>query len=161
MFSSINKIRSLFVSVFTSLLVLFSCIPVFDSNFCIVFKNSTDDTLLIGAAYCNDIDSVVFPLYAECYIYSDSSKYHSEIKLWHAYVRNSDIIYPDSLCGLHDDIFHSTNDTCYFFLVKYKDAKAYSYDEICAKKMYEVFVVTKNANGDFDRNIKYMKQSEP
>ena len=46
----------------------------------------------------------------------------------------------------------------YFFLVKYRDAKSYSYDDIYAKKKYEVFVVTKNSNGDFDRNIKYRDQ---
>ena len=155
MFSTINKKRSLLVSIVSSLYVLYSCIPC-DTKYCLSFKNCTDDTLLIGAAHCDNIDSVVFPLYAVYYNYLDSSKYHSEIKLWNAYGCKSDIIYPDSLCALYDDIFYSTNDTCYFFLVKYKDAKMYSYDEIRAKKLYGKFVVINGSNGIVDRNIRYM-----
>jgi hypothetical protein len=40
-------------------------------------------------------------------------------------------------------------------LVKWQDAKQYSWDEIRAKKLYRRWVTVKNKDGEFDRNIKY------
>ena len=153
MYFKIKK-KGLLVSAFALLFVVSSCIPFCDSSYSIYFKNCTDDTLLIGVAHCDDIDSVVAPL---CVPHSSlgNENHCSEIKLWKSIERNSDIIYPDSLCDIFDVFFWPTNDTCYFFLVKYRDAKLYSYDEIRAKKLYGKFVVTRDANGDYDRNIRY------
>ena len=154
MYFTIKK-KGLLVSAFALLFVVSSCIPFCDSSYSIYFKNYTDDTLLIGVAHCDDIDSVVAPL---CVPHSSlgNENHCSEIKLWKSIERNSDIIYPDSLCDIFDVFFWPTNDTCYFFLVKYKDAKMYSYDEIRAKKLYGKFVVINGSNGIVDRNIRYM-----
>ena len=154
MIPTFNK-KVIFTCTFTSLYVLYSCIPFCYSNYCEEFKNCTEDTLLIGAAHCDDIDSVVFPLYAPHSSFCNEN-HCSEIKLWKSTERSSDIIYPDSLCGIFADFFLPTYDTCYFFLVKYKDAKMYSYDEIRAKKLYGKFVVINGSNGIVDRNIRYM-----
>lgn len=154
MIPTFNK-KVIFTCTFTSLYVLYSCIPFCDSNYCEKFKNCTGDTLLIGAAHCDDIDSVVFPLYAPHSSFCNEN-HCSDIKLWKSTERSSDIIYPDSLCGIFADFFWSTYDTCYFFLVKYKDAKQYSHDEIRDKKLYGRFVVINGSNGIVDRNIRYM-----
>ena len=80
----------------------------------------------------------------------------SEIKLWKSTERNSDIIYPDSLCDIYDTFIWPINDTCYFFLVKYRDAKLYSYDEIRAKKLYRKWFAVRDKDGDYDRDIRYL-----
>ncbi|MBO7100328.1 MAG: hypothetical protein J6W21_10735 [Bacteroidaceae bacterium] len=45
-------------------------------------------------------------------------------------------------------------DTCYFFLIKWSDAKKYSWDEIRDKKMYRTWIVTKDKDGNYDTNIR-------
>lgn len=54
------------------------------------------------------------------------------------------------------DLFEKT-DTNYFFLIRYSDAKKYSLDEIRDKKLFGKYIVTRDADGKFDRNIRYME----
>ena len=49
-------------------------------------------------------------------------------------------------------LFNNT-DTCYFFLIKWKDAKQYSWDEIRIKKLYHRRIVVRDFNGKFDKTI--------
>ena len=65
------------------------------------------------------------------------------------------IILPDSICGINEDfLFSQNNDTCYFFLIRLRDAKHYPFDEIHLKKLYNTWPVIKDKNREFDRNIK-------
>lgn len=70
-------------------------------------------------------------------------------------VKDYDLIYPDSICATTAEALFSNQDTCYFFLIKWKDAKNYSWDGIRAKKLYKKWITTKNKDGDCDRNIRY------
>ena len=67
----------------------------------------------------------------------------------------ADRIYPDSVGKIYDYMLFDNSDTCYFFLIKYEDAKNHSLDEIRAKKLYKKWVTVRNKEGEFDRNIKY------
>ena len=133
--------------------VMLSCIPIFDSGVSSIFKNCTNDTLFIGASHTDNIDNVDYQLrpYTNCDIDS------VELLLWKGEIVNaSNLVCPDSICLINDYyLFPDDNDTCYFFLVKWRDAKKYSWDEIRAKKLYRRWVTVKNKDGEFDSNIKY------
>jgi hypothetical protein len=71
-----------------------------------------------------------------------------------------EVVLPDSLCGIEPDILFLNSDTCYFFLIKYEDAKNNSWDEIRAKKLYKKWITVRNKEGEFDTNIKYTEENE-
>ena len=64
-------------------------------------------------------------------------------------------IYPDSIFSVNELYLFNNTDTEYFFLIKYNDAKNYSWDEIREKKLYNKWITIKDKDGKFDRNIKY------
>jgi hypothetical protein len=73
---------------------------------------------------------------------------------WNKNNMSAGIILPDSICGISGNYLSCITDTCYFFLVKLKDAKRHSWNEIRSKKLFRKWIVTRNKNGEFDRNIK-------
>ena len=154
--STNNRLKSLFVIVPFFLCMIKSCIPpICETRHTIVFQNSTSDTLLICASRFDCIDSVLFCLEPK-YKLSDKNTDSIEITLWEGeVVKDKDIVYPDSLCRTELEALFLDNDTCYFFLVKWRDAKQYSWDEIRAKKLYRRWVTVKNKDGEFDKDIKY------
>ena len=117
------------------------------------FKNCTNDTLFVGVSSYNTIDSVGWML-EPLYSFEDSivgnDKDSCLLNEFYA-----DRIYPDSVGKIYDYMLFDNSDTCYFFLIKYEDAKNHSLDEIRAKKLYKKWVTVRNKEGEFDRNIKY------
>ena len=137
----------------------------------IAFKNSTNDTLFVGASHCDNIDSVdcqLEPFYH--YMPENSILDSTDVSLWEIKVVKSGdyyvdfipckygYIYPDSICSIDDCYLCNKGkpDTCYFFLIKWSDAKRYSWDEIRANKLYRTWVVTRDKNGEHDMNIRYL-----
>ena len=163
---SIKKI-GLFWSCLLTLSMLSSCIPGCDWGTLLIFKNCTQDTLFIGASQYNNIDSVDCQLFPDYNKLANNSLDTTGTSLWKniekpygkgfVYIKfwKDGYIYPDSTCTIKENRLFEDNDTCFFFLVKWKDAKQYSWDEIRAKKLYRRWVTVKNKDGDCDRNIRY------
>ena len=161
---SISKRKKCFGGVVLSIFYL-----LFTSTTCVritYFKNCTEDTLFIGASHYNNIDSIDEQL-APCYdLCANDNLDTSGISLWKERIimRNSleyyigafksCYIYPDSTCTINDYYLFDKNDTCYFFLIKWSDAKKCTWDEIRDKKMYRTWIVTKDKNGEYDKNIR-------
>ncbi len=55
---------------------------------------------------------------------------------------------------MSEDLF-SDYDTGYLFLIKYRDAKQYTWDEIRKRKLYHRHIVVRDAEGNYDMNIRY------
>jgi len=118
------------------------------------FVNCTNDTLFICPSHCNDIDSIydrAFPLYSQSGC-KDDMNVLLEVNGLH--IHNNEAIFPDSTCRTDYYLLRKT-DTAYFFLIKWSDAKKYSWDEIREQKLYRKWVVTRDKKGEFDRNIRY------
>lgn len=157
-----KKNRNLLVCISVIASLLSSCIPVMDYGFFrqARFKNCTNDTLFIGVSHYNTIDSIFYQLY---HIADDSVGVNTKnISLWNNLDKReipdyyeTGIVLPDSLCGINPDYMFLNSDTCYFFLIKYEDAKNHSWDEIRAKKLYKKWFTVKKKDGEFDTNIKY------
>jgi hypothetical protein len=145
---------NLLVSIFMVICLLSSCIPIIHRNSTKKFKNCTNDTLVIGVSHCNDIDSVERILW---HISNESRLLAKGIQPWHKNNMSAGIILPDSICGISGNYLSCITDTCYFFLVKLKDAKRYSWDEIRTKKLFRRWIVTRDKEGKFDKNIRYSK----
>jgi hypothetical protein len=135
-----------------------SCIPGWDTGCLMIFHNCTNDTLFVSASHYDDIDSIDKELTG--FFEPDDTVYYSTMSSLckDSFFRKKWYTLPDSNCVVECNYVtdFGNRDTCYFFLVKYSDAKRYTWDEMRAKKLYGKFVVTKNVNGDFDRNIRYM-----
>jgi hypothetical protein len=65
-------------------------------------------------------------------------------------------IYPDSVGLIIESMLFDRNhtDTCFFFLLRNEDVKNHSWDEIRNQKLYGVWIITKNKDGKYKRNIK-------
>ena len=116
-----------------------------------LFVNCTNDTLFICPSHCNDIDSIydrAFPLYSQSRCMND----YVLLEVNGLYIHNSEAIFPDSTCRTD---YYLLSDTCYFFLIKWSDAKRYSWDEIREQKLYRKWIVTRDKDGNYDRNIRY------
>lgn len=150
--------EALFLTIIT-LCVLQSCLmPACTWCNGIKFKNCTKDTLYIGVSHYDNIDSLSWQMEPIYYKYFNNwpEVDTTGISLWRAaYVNSDECIYPDSMCtACVDDVFFNS-DTCYFFLIKYRDAKQYTWDEIRNKRLYRRHVVVRDAEGNFDMNIRY------
>ena len=151
------------LAALSMLCLLLSCIPVFDRGKTAVLKNCTEDTLFIGASHYDNIDSVDCQLFPFYNMLANSGLDTTGVSIWknieEPYERSfgkDGFIYPDSTCATdYYLLFTEDNDTCYFFLVKWHDAKQYSWDEIRSKKLYRRWMTVKNKDGEFDRNIRY------
>ena len=118
------------------------------------FVNCTNDTLFICPSHCNDIDSIydrAFPLYSQSRCMDD----YVLLEVNGLYIHNNEAIFPDSTCRTDYYLLRKT-DTTYFFLIKWSDAKKYSWDEIRDKKMYRKWIVTRNKKGEYDEKIRYI-----
>lgn len=148
-----NMIRiNLFVCIYIVICSLSSCIPITHSRVLAVFKNCTNDTLFIGASHYDMIDSVDYQL-QPTYLPIDSGLYPSKVMLWNGIDVQRDIVYPDSLFTIDGNYLFNNTDTCYFFLIKWKDAKNHSWDEIRMKKLYRRRIVVRNYDGKFNQTI--------
>ena len=175
-----KKYRNILVGFSVIAFLLSSCLPVMDSVTLVGFKNCTNDTLIIGKSDCNDIDSAWWfgkrferpskePLLTsiDSILLDDSKNY---LESWEFYDEEDKAItptelaeknrekmtaYPDSIFLFKDIALFNRTDTNYFFLIKFNDAKNYSWDEIREKKLYNKWITIKGKYGNFDRNIKY------
>ncbi len=147
-----KKYRNLLGSIAIILGLVSSCIPICDSRTIAIFANRTNDTLFIGASHYDTIDSVDCQL-QPAYLPIDSGLYPSMVTLWKDINVQANIIYPDSLFTIDGNYLFNNTDTCYFFLIKWKDARQYSWDEIRIKKLYHRRIVVRDCNGKFDKTI--------
>ena len=168
-----NK-RNLLVCISVIVSLLSSCIPVMDSVTLVGFKNCTNDTLVIGESYYDNIDSVWFgsidvdrlskePLFTSIDSilldinkdYLESCEFYDEENITPEELTEKNkeemITYPDSLFFVNEYRLFDR----YFFLIKLEDAKNHSCDEIRAKKLYKKWKVVRKKYGGYDRNIKY------
>lgn len=156
-------------TIFVILCLLSSCTSC-KRNAC--FKNCTNDTLFIGSSHYDNIDSIDNQLDPIYYKPANANLDTTDISLWNKrrikdvydiirdYEAHKDwYIYPDSSCLIdYYYLFDFDNvDTCYFFLIKWRDAKVYSWDEIRAHKLYYRWIVTRNKEYEYNTNIKYSK----
>ena len=117
-----------------------------------LFVNCTNDTLFICPSHCNDIDSIydrAFPLYSQSRCMND----YVLLEVNGLYIHNNEAILPDSTCRTD---YYLLSDTCYFFLIKWSDAKRCTWDEIREQKRYRTWVVTRDKDGNYDKNIRYL-----
>ena len=117
-----------------------------------LFVNCTNDTLFICPSHCNDIDSIydrAFPLYSQSRCMND----YVLLEVNGLYIHNNEAILPDSTCRTD---YYLLSDTCYFFLIKWSDAKRCTWDEIREQKRYRTWVVTRDKDGNYDMNIRYL-----
>lgn len=154
--------KNIFLLAYIMLNVFFSsCLPVMDSMAVPAvtkFRNCTNDSLLVGVSYKNNIDSVYYQLNPVGDDSVDVGINAKKISLWNRIENKNEgmqVVLPNSLCGIDAKLLFKDADTCYFFLVKYKDAKNHSWDEIRAKKLYNKWISILNKDGEFDTNIKY------
>ena len=145
-----------------------------DSVTLVGFKNCTNDTLVIGESYYDNIDSVWFGpidvdrLSKESLFtsidsilldinkdYLESCEFYDEENITPEELTEKNkegmITYPDSLFFVNEYRLFDR----YFFLIKLEDAKNHSCDEIRAKKLYKKWKVVRKKYGGYDRNIKY------
>ena len=137
--------------------LFFSCVMDYVRNE--FFVNSTNDTLFICPSHYNDIDSIydrAFPFYSQSSRKDDMDVLFEVNGL---YIHNNEAILPDSTCRTDYYLLRKT-DTCYFFLIKWSDAKRYSWDEIREQKRFHTWIVTKDKNGEYDKNIRYSDSNE-
>lgn len=134
-----------------------SCVPLIcSSRHRIWFRNCTKDTLFIGSSYYDDIDSVNGILSPDKKIFNMDTLATSimyETK-WLT-IRTIDFVEPDSVCSTDSNYLFNAHDSCYFFLIRWRDAKNSSWDEIRAKRLYRKKLIIRDSNGQFDRNVRY------
>jgi hypothetical protein len=153
--NSFYKFCRFLVVTSTIIYVSSSCLFLGDVIHVVKFKNCTNDTLLVCASHHDCIDSVAL-LLSSLYGFDNDILDSTGIFLWdRTAVKDYDLIYPDSICATTAEALFSNQDTCYFFLVRWNDAKNYSWDGIRAKKLYKKWITIKNKDGDCDRNIRY------
>lgn len=124
------------LAVIFGLVLINSCI-VFDERRMLTIVNRTCDTILIGKAYCNNIDSTKFFIQHRGFsLYTDSMKMKEN--LW---FNNSNLIYPDSLgsTGINYLIEYKKG---YFFIIELQIARNHTWEEICKNHLYDTLVVT-------------------
>lgn len=136
--------------------VLGSCMPFCESRVVATFENCTDDTIFVGVSHYDNIDSIGCQLLAAYDLPMNKLLDTTGVSLWKdGYTFKDQYIYPDSACGIDANYSFDEHDTCYFFIIKWRDAKKYSWDEICDKKLYYKTINVRNMNGEFDGNIRY------
>ena len=103
--------------------------------------NQTRDTILIGRANCNCIDSVIYFL-SYCDAGYDST-WTTIDSMGNLEISKSDLIPPDSIgCFEATSVFEpSLEHKGYFFIIKAETAKNYSWQEIRENKLYDTLVV--------------------
>ena len=127
-----KKIIIVFVLVFIN-----SCI-VFDEVRMLTIANQTCDTILIGKAFCNNIDSTkLFIQHDGILLYTDSMEMKEN--LWYD---NSNLIYPDSFARTSINYIIKYKKG-YFFIIKLETARNHTWAEICNEHLYDTLFVTR------------------
>lgn len=127
--------KKILIAIF-ALVFIDSCV-VFDVIRMMKIVNRTCDTILVGKAYCNNIDSTKFFIQHSGFIlYTDSMKMKED--LW---FDNSNLIYPDSF-GTTGANYLIKEKTGYFFIIKLDIAKTHTWEEICKNHLYDTLVAT-------------------
>lgn len=144
-----KKINALLACII--LVIAQSCVPMICSKNEVIFRNKTQDTLLIGVSHYDCIDSIGIYAYPN-YVIKDNRDTVIFNQKDDMYLTRRDFIYPDSLCAI--DSSYLVSKTCYFFLVKLKNAKGKSWSEIKSQNLYYRKIV-RWKNGKFNKNISY------
>ena len=101
---NINNKNTNLLGVTLIICVLSSCIPIIDSRVDAIFKNSTNDTLFIGASHYDNLDSVGFLVNPNYKIPANSNLNTTDIPLWQGtFVSGDSFVYPDSACAINAD----------------------------------------------------------
>ena len=141
-----------FLSMTFCLFFFASCLPVWDTMESMRIKNCTTDTLLIGASFSNNIDSVYINIYggrlrflprtwAKCdYTWTTiNEKGMLEI-------RSQDYIPQDSTANYAESgslFSHNKEHKGYLFVIKLKTAQNHTWAEICNEHLYDTLFVTR------------------
>lgn len=138
------------------LYVMSSCVPMCSSRHTVWFRNCTKDTLFIGLSYYDNIDSVNGNLCPNVKVFgSDSLEMTIIHQIKWLNIHSTDFVAPDSMCSTVLEYLFNQHDSCYFFLIKEEDAMKYSWEEIRAKRLYRKWVIARDSDGNFDRNVRY------
>ena len=125
-----------------------SCVPILHTKELVVFKNCTTDTVYIGVSHYDDIDSVYEQAYPHYDFTANNRADTTGISLWERINFNSSCyILPDSAYSINADLLLKDADTFYFFMVRVKDAKRYSWEKIRTKFIYHKWTAKRNKNG--------------
>lgn len=141
-----------FLSMTFCLFFLASCLPVWDTMESMRIKNCTTDTLLIGASFSNNIDSVYIKEYggrlrflprtwAKCdYTWTIiNEKGMLEISSQDYIPQDSTADYAES-----GSLFsHNKEHKAYFFIIKLETARNHTWAEICNEHLYDTLFVTR------------------
>lgn len=131
--------------------LLLSCLAICESRSCMYILNNTKDTILIGIsgynAKYNVIDSVGY------FLDKDSADYReqrTELDGRKKLKLGSSNLIPPHASGSYDAwstyygprLGGDNGQKGYFFIIRLDDARNYTWDEICKKKLYKMLVVT-------------------
>lgn len=130
--------RKVFFTVTITLLFV-SCLPVFDNIPLMQIVNRTGDTIIVGRAYYDNIDSITY--FVET-LACDRIEVKFKLKEDMEIVK-SNIIAPDSFAIDDARIYSGQDGKGYFYIFKYNSIKKHTWEEICKNHLYDTLVVTR------------------
>lgn len=149
-----DKMKFILRNILIAIGLLSSC--VYDEKYIACFKNCTEDTLYIGLSQYNCFDSVKTLLYPDYKIIANSDVDTTDISLWKGdYFKKNYFVYPDSLCSIDYPILFEKSDTGYIYMLKWKDAKKYSWDEIRFRKLFHKCIIVRDKDGKYNGDLRY------
>ena len=134
------------------MLLSVSCIPGWCSMEVMSIKNCTTDTLLIGASFCNNIDSINTNEYGGRlrFLSRTWAKWDST---WTVIdekgmllISNNDYIPQDSTADYAESgslFSHNKEHKGYLFVIKLETARNHTWAEICNEHLYDTLFVTR------------------
>lgn len=147
-------LKIILVVTLFSVILLSACIPIFCTVYQVRVKNSTRDTLIIGASHYNSIDSVR--------VFLDLGMVTDVIKIKNHRIQYIETypIPPDSIGGIPKRVLfrqehHSKG---YLFVIRIDDIRKHDWDFICKNKLYKVQIVTEEMARKNDDLIEYKPQ---
>lgn len=111
-----------------------SCITICTGYFSFGVKNCTNDTILIGQANVDCIDSVYF------FLENETDTTYVSLGRINKIGRLGNLIPPDSICYADGGPIGAFN-KWYLFVIKLADAKKYSWKEIRTRKLYTPLII--------------------
>lgn len=129
--------RKIFFTVTITLLFV-SCLPVFDNIPLMQIVNRTGDTILVGRAYYDNIDSITY--FVETLV-CDTTKVKFKLKE-DLEIVGSNKIAPDSFAITDARIYSGQDGKGYFYIFKYNAIKNHTWEDICKNRLYDTLVVT-------------------
>lgn len=129
--------RKIFFTVTITLLFV-SCLPVFDNIPLMQIVNRTGDTILVGRAYYDNIDSITY--FVETLV-CDTTKVKFKLKE-DLEIVGSNKIAPDSFAITDARIYSGQDGKGYFYIFKYNAIKNHTWEDICKNNLYDTLVVT-------------------